>query len=94
MSDATLRQINGVVAKETTGDGSNVTSNLPLIEQLAGGKYYKGTSNVIVYDCLSPNWMSGLYKGENIDHIRNFKLNFVTSRFQSETTFSLSSTNL
>lgn len=62
MSDATLRQINGVVAKETGVDGSNITSNLPLIEQLAGGKYYKCNSNVIVYVCFSPNWMSGLYK--------------------------------
>lgn len=38
MSDATLRQINGVVSKDGGGDGSNLHSNLPLIEQLAGGE--------------------------------------------------------
>lgn len=41
MSDATLRQINGVVGKDASVDGTNINSNLPLIEQLAGGKYYK-----------------------------------------------------
>lgn len=39
MSDATLRQINGVVSKDADAEGPNSSSNLPLIEQLAGGKY-------------------------------------------------------
>lgn len=41
MSDAALRQINGVVSKDGT-DGPNINANLPLMEQLAGGKYYFG----------------------------------------------------
>lgn len=39
MSDATLRQINGVVNKEN-GDNRNNASQLPIFEQLAGGKYF------------------------------------------------------
>lgn len=38
MSDATLRQINGVTHKDVGVLGSSSNINLPLIEQLAGGK--------------------------------------------------------
>lgn len=65
MSDATLRQINGVVSKEGM-DGVNGPSNLPLIEQLAGGEYFfkfsfLHISHELLIDCVSATGMKNVF---------------------------------